>query len=200
MVRSKRTAGTTALLAAALVAAGTLFAIVSSGQANARPLQAAPPTATATVAPAIALSCGAPSTNTFGFTPALTLTTQPTVVQRTTAYRKCSAPAFPNIRSGYETKTNNIMDDCVVMLQATGTATFAITWNTSQTTTFVVSRSATLSGNVLTITFTGTVTAGLFVGRSVRQVFKADATELVQCLSGTGQVPFLISDVTLTIS
>lgn len=175
MVRSKRTAGTTALLAAAIVAAGTLFAIVSSGQADARPLQAAPPTATATVAPALSLRCDYPSTNTFGFTPALTLTTQPTVVQRTTAYRKCSALGFPNIRSGYETKTNNIMDDCAIMLQATGTATF-------------------------TITFAGSVTAGLFVGRSVRQVFKADATELVQCLSGAGQVPFLISDVTLIIS
>jgi hypothetical protein len=180
--------------------AATVVAIFFSAQATAQTQLAPAPTAvTATAAPLVSMQCAAPSTNTFGFQPYLSLVTQPTAVQRTTAYRKCSAPGFPNIRSGYETKTNNINDDCVIMLLAGGTATFNVIWNTTQTTTFVVSRSATLSGSVFTVTYSGTVTAGLFAGRRVRQIFTADATEINQCLAGAGVVPFIISDVVLTI-
>jgi hypothetical protein len=127
--------------------------------------------------------------------------TVPTAIQRTTTYRRCTAPAFPNIRSGYNSIQFNINDSCALMVATGGTSGFTITWNTTQTTTFVASRSTSLVGNVFTTSYSGTVTAGLFLGRSVRQVFTADATELVQCLAGTGTVvPFLISDVVLQIS
>lgn len=188
-----------ALLTGGVTLVTAVFAVISSAQAT--PNRAAPTTTpvTATAAPLVALQCGAPSTNAFGFTPHLSLVTQPTTIQRTTAYRKCSAPAFPKITSGHEHKTNNIMDDCQIMLFAGGTAQYAITWNTTQTSTLTVQRSATLSGNTLTVSFTGSVTAGLFTGRRARQIFTADATELIDCLNGTGKLPFLISDVSLTI-
>jgi len=188
-------------LVATLVTTGLLVvAVATSVNANAAPpVVAATPIATATIAPLVSLQCGAPSTNAIGFTPPLTLVTQTTTVDRTTAYRNCNAPAFPAIRSGYEHRSFTIPDDCIIMLTATGNANFTITWNTSQTSNLFVSRSATLSGNTLTVVYTGTVNAGLFLNRAVRQVFTADATELNQCLAGTGQVPFLIHDVKLTI-
>lgn len=187
-----------AILATLVATALTAVAVATSVNANATIAPQATATA-ATAAPLYALQCGAPSTNAIGFTPPLTLVTQSTVVDRTTAYRNCSAPSVPAIRSGYEHRSFTIPDDCVIMLTASGNANFTITWNNSQTSNLFVSRNATLSGNTLTVVYTGTVNAGLFNGRSVRQVFKADATELNQCLAGTGQVPFLIHDVTLTI-
>jgi len=108
-------------------------------------------------------------------------------------------PSFPNIREGYETKTNLLNDDCVIMLLGAGSATFNVIWNTTQTTTFVAARSATLTATAFTVTYVGNVTAGLFAGRRVKQVFVANPTEINQCLAGTGVVPFIISDVTLTI-
>ncbi len=199
MLRSIRKSGTAVLLAVTMTVSASIAAIVFSAQANATALAPVPSATAVTPAPLTSLQCIFPSTNTFGFQPYLTLVSQPTVVQRTTAYRKCSAPAFPNIREGYETKTNNIMDDCNVMILAGGTATFNVIWNTTQTTTFVVNRVATLTATTFTITYTGQVTAGLFLGRRVRQIFTANATEINQCLAGTGTVPFIISDVTLTI-
>jgi hypothetical protein len=194
-----RKSGTAVLAAITMTVSATVAAIVFSAQATAQPVDAVPTAITATAAPLVRMQCGSPSTNTMGFQPYLSLITQPTQIQRTTAYRNCSAPGFPNIRSGYETKTNFINDDCVVMLLGGGNATFNIIWNTTQTTTFVGARTANLSGNTFTVTYTGNVTAGLFTGSGVRQVFKADATEINKCLAGTGLVPFTISDVTLTI-
>ncbi len=180
------------------MAVGTLVAaaaVLISGQATG----AVQPAATPTVAPVADLRCGAPGTNSFGLVPPLTLTVQSTTIERATAYRSCSAPAFPGIREGYEHRTNILNDSCVIMLQAAGTSTFNIIWNTSQTSTLTVQRSAQISGNQFIVTFTGNVTAGLFAGRKARQVFTANATELIACLAGNGQVPFLISDVTLVI-
>ncbi len=191
MLKSVRKSGTALLLAVTTMATAGIAAVVYATQATAVPAVPVP-------APP-AMQCGFPSVNTFGFQPYLSLVSQPTAVQRTTAYRRCTAPAFPNIREGYETKTNNIMDDCNVMILAGGTATFKVIWNTTQTTTFVVNRVVTLTATTFTITYTGTVTAGLFLGRPVRQIFVANATEINQCLAGTGLVPFIISDVTLTI-
>ena len=193
MIRSARKRGLAALLSVGVLLAGTVFTVMTSSQATALAAPVPPP------ASAVELRCDAPSTNGFGFAPHLSLVTQMTQIQRTTIYRGCSAPAFPNIRSGHEHKTNNLMDDCNIMLNATGNANFAITWNTGQTSTLGVTRSSFLSGTTLTVSFTGTVTAGLFAGRRVRQVFTADATELIACLNGTGKLPILVSDVSLTI-
>lgn len=188
-------------LALTSLVAGTLVAIAATSQASARAPMAAPTSvATATPAPVLRLRCTTPGTNSFGLTPPLTLVTQPTTIERATAYRNCQSFQFPAIREGYEHFTNFINDNCVIMLQAAGSATYNIIWNTSQTSTFVGTRSAVLNGNTFTVTFTGSITAGLFAGRPARQVFTANTPELVACLAGTGQVPFLISDVLFEIS
>ena len=186
--------------AAALVVAVGTFAITGSAQAVG---VAAPVIPAAPVPPTPAplvndISCGSPSTNSLGFTPHLTLVNQLTTVQRTTAYRPCSSFAFPAITSGYESQTFSFGDDCTMVLLP-GSPTFTITWNTTQTTTIAASRTATLSGNTLTVNFAGTVTGGLFAGSNVRQTFKASTPELVSCLAGTGRLPFILSDVTLQI-
>jgi hypothetical protein len=186
-------------LLAALVATGlTVIAVTTSVQAS--PVApAATPIATATAVPLVSLTCISPSTNAIGFNPPLTLITQSTAVDRTTAYRNCSSPAVPAIREGYEHRAFTIPDDCALMLGSPGPANFTITWNTGQTSNLFVNRSASISGNTLTVSYSGTVNAGLFLNRSVRQTFTGSAIELNQCLAGTGSVPFLLADVKLTI-
>lgn len=184
--------GWIASAAAVLITAGT-FAIATSAQA--KPLTPAAPAPAAVTD----VRCDRPSTNALGFTPALTLTNQPTVIQRTTAYRACSTATGINITSGYEFGSFSFGDDCTMVL-LNGTATYNITWNNNATTTFTATKTVTFSStNVLTVVFNGTVTAGLFTGSTVKQVFTAVTPELAQCLSGNGKLPFILSDVSLTI-
>jgi hypothetical protein len=194
MIKPTRKALLTAFVAAGL----TVVAVTTSVQASPVAPQATP-IATATAAPLVSLTCTSPSTNAIGFNPPLTLITQSTAVDRTTAYRNCSAPGFPAIREGYEHRAFTIPDDCNIMLGSPGPANFTITWNTGQTSNLFVNRTATISGNTLTVSYSGTVNAGLFLNRAVRQTFTGSAIELNACLAGTGQVPFLLADVKLTI-
>lgn len=200
MIWSTRKGIAAVLSAGAVMIAGTVFAVLnatgaSAGQAALAP---APTIVTATPAPYYALRCTT-GTNAFGFNPPLTLVNQYTVIDRTTTYEQCDAPALPNIRSGYAYKRFGFMDDCRLMVQATGTANYDITWNTSQTSRFTGSRSASLSGTTLTVKFHGSITAGLYAGHRAIQVFTTDATELVACLNGRGRVPFTIARVSFVI-
>lgn len=176
MVRLARVA-----IAAALVLGGTLFA--------ATPAQAA----------VIDVSCTSPnSTNVITFTPPLTLVNVPTVVARTTNYTPCRAPRVPDLVSGKEAKTITMLDDCTMVL-GTLIVNFTITWNTGQTTTINATRVAAISGSSIVVTFTGTVTAGLFLGSNVKQVFTGPAANLQACLAGQAKLPSIVSRVQLTI-
>lgn len=183
--------GWIASAAAVLITAGT-FAIATSAQA--KPLTPAAPSPAAVTD----VRCDRPSTNALGFTPALTLVNQPTVIQRTTAYRACVSSATTNINSGYEFGSFSFGDDCTMVL-LNGSATYTITWNNNATTTFTAAKTVTLSGTTLTVVFNGTVTSGLFTGSTVKQVFTANTPELVQCLTANGKLPFILSDVSLNI-
>jgi hypothetical protein len=169
-------------LTAMLVLGGALFA---AAPANAAVLD---------------VQCTSPSsTNTITFSPPLTLVNQPTVVSRTTNYKPCRAPRWPNLVSGFETKTITMLDDCTMVL-GTLNVNFTITWNTGQTTTVNAIRTASLSGTNLVVTFNGTVTAGLFLGSNVNQVFVGSGVDLINCLAGRGSVKSIVSRVNLTIS
>ncbi|GHJ49206.1 hypothetical protein Cs7R123_65480 [Catellatospora sp. TT07R-123] len=147
----------------------------------------------------IDLTCVSPnSQNVTTFNPPLTLVNQPTVVQRTTKYEPCRAPRVPQLNSGFETKTITMNDDCTMVL-LTLNVNFTITWNTGATSTISAVRTATISGGQLIVTFNGTVTAGLFAGSSAKQVFTANATDLINCLNGVGKLPSIVSKVQLTI-
>lgn len=148
----------------------------------------------------IDVSCTSPnSTNVITFSPPLTLVNQPTVVSRSTSYQPCRAPRWPNLTYGKEAKTITMLDDCTMVL-GTLNVNFTITWNTGQTTTVSAVRTASLSGSNLVVTFNGTVTAGLFLGSNVNQVFVGSGVDLINCLAGRGSVKSIVSRVNLTIS
>ncbi|MEV4413430.1 hypothetical protein [Catellatospora sp. NPDC049609] len=177
MVRLARAAVT-----AVLAIGGTLFA--------AAPAEAA----------VLDVSCTSPnSTNVITFSPPLTLVNQPTVVSRSTSYQPCRAPRWPNLTHGKEAKTITMLDDCTMVL-GTLNVNFTITWNTGQTTTVSAVRTASLSGSNLVVTFNGTVTAGLFLGSNVNQVFVGSGVDLINCLAGRGSVQSIVSRVQLTIT
>lgn len=148
----------------------------------------------------IDVTCTSPnSTNVITFSPPLTLVNQPTVVSRATKYEPCRAPRWPNLVAGKESKTITMLDDCTMVL-GTLNVNFTITWNTGQTTTVSAVRTASLSGSNLVVTFNGTVTAGLFLGSNVHQVFVGSGVDLINCLNGRGAVRSIVSRVNLTIS
>jgi hypothetical protein len=83
----------------------------------------------------------------------------------------------------------------------TGFLNQTITWNTGQTTTMRIFRSATLIDGIFTVHFSGVVTSGLFAGSAVEQEYVANGHDLQHCLEGKGTVvKSIISKVTLTIS
>jgi hypothetical protein len=146
------------------------------------------------------VQCTSPnSTNTITFNPPLTLVNQPTVVSRATSYQPCRAPRWPDLVYGKESKTITILDDCTMVL-GTLNVNFTILWNTGQTTTVSAVRTAALSGGSIVVTFNGTVTAGLFLGSNVNQVFVGSGANLIACLAGQGSVKSIVSRVQLTIS
>lgn len=142
--------------------------------------------------------CNAPSVNLLTFTPPLTLVNQPTQVDRKTAYEACTSPTVPEITSGKSVLSLTMLDDCTMVL-APSTVSFTITWNTGRTSTIKATRTATLSGNTLTVDFAGSVTAGLFTGSLVQQQYVGSGTELIACLNGVGRLSGLKSAVSLLI-
>jgi hypothetical protein len=198
-MRVRRMAPLAAALAAMAAVGATLFL--------ATPTQAASTTAARAVlaavpAPApmvIDLKCSTPnSTDVLKFTPPLTLVVQPTLVQKSTSYTPCAAPTAPNLTSGSLATSSTINDACPMVLLS-GTVVQTVTWNTGQTTTMTLNRTATISGTTLTVSFTGTVTGGLFLGRNVRQTYTASAVDLINCLNGVGSVATIKSRVDLLI-
>jgi hypothetical protein len=155
---------------------------------------------TATPAPIFVtdVKCSPPSSDVLQFTPPLSPVLQPTVVQKQTFYRPCTAPANPNLTSGTLSTTSTLNDMCSMVLLG-GLVTQTITWNTGQTTTMSLNRTATITGTTLTVKFTGTVIAGLFTGSQASQTYTASAVELINCLNGAGTVAFIVSQVNLRI-
>jgi hypothetical protein len=155
------------------------------------------------VAPAhaavIDANCVPPSSNVLTFNPPLSMVLTPTMVRRTFKYSPCRSQTDPDLVSGFSDVTFTINDMCPMLL-APGTANITITWNTGQTTTFTASRTATISGTSLIVNFTGTVTAGQFLGSNVQQQLVGSAVDLQNCLAGVGRVRAITSRVNLLIS
>jgi len=164
----------------------------------AAPITGIPVTATAVPIFITDVKCTPPSSDILTFTPPLSPVLQLTQVDKQTFYRPCSAPANPNLTSGTLSSSVTFNDMCPMVLQG-GVVVQTVTWNTGQTTTMQLNRTASISGTTLIVKFTGTVIGGLFTGSQVTQTYTASAVELINCLNGTGVVPFIVSQVNLRI-
>ncbi|MEU4746985.1 hypothetical protein AB0G02_41910, partial [Actinosynnema sp. NPDC023658] len=88
---------------------------------------------------------------------------------------------------------------CLELLR-NGSATLTITWNTGQTSTISFNYTVNIVGAAMVVTYTGTVTSGLFAGSTVLQVNTNPATDVLLCTLGLGTVPSTYALVTLEIT
>ena len=125
-------------------------------------LAAALAAATGGTASALALhSCvGSQSSS---YTPALTNTTQQTVVEGTETLSSCPITTAPGVRSGTISFRADRLYSCLALLTG-GPVTRFITWNTGQTSTFSANATVNIVDGQLVVLLNGTITAGLFVG------------------------------------
>ncbi|WP_203907749.1 hypothetical protein [Rhizocola hellebori] len=146
------------------------------------------------------LVCSPFSVDKLFFTPSVALAPQSVTIDKKTNYRYCYSPSAPDVVSGELVRLFTRSDSCPQALLS-GPTSQTITWNTGQTSTIGVTRTPTLEHGIYKVTFVGTVTAGLFTGSSVTQVYLADGRDLERCLAGDGTVvDSLISVVLLSIS
>ncbi|MFI0421015.1 hypothetical protein [Spongiactinospora sp. 9N601] len=152
-------------------------------------------------APAAVLDvvCTPPSSDLVTYRPPLTATAQDVSIDATTHYGPCAAAGVPGLTSGSRAFQGSGSRSCLSLLSS-GTETFTITWNTGQTSTVSVAKLVTVAGATLVVTFTGTVTAGLFTGSRVLQTVTGPATDITLCTLGLGTVSSISSLVTLEIT
>ncbi|WP_306748095.1 hypothetical protein [Saccharothrix yanglingensis] len=146
------------------------------------------------------VTCTPPSSETITYTPPLTTTPQAVTISSSTQYGPCVSLSNPAITSGSRARITNDPEQTCLDLLDTGSSTFTITWNTGQTSTISANRTATVAGAALVVTFTGTVTSGLFTGSTVVQTNTGPSADVLLCTIGLGTVPGIYSLVTLEIT
>ncbi|MFF4987011.1 hypothetical protein ACFY19_07465 [Streptosporangium saharense] len=145
------------------------------------------------------VTCVPPSSDLVTYDPALTVTPRNVAITATTTYGPCVSAGVPGLTSGSRTFQGTGSRSCLSLL-STGTETFTITWNTGQTSTVSVSKIVNVVGAALVVTFTGTVTSGLFAGDAVLQTVTGPSAGITLCTLGLGTVSSISSLVTLEIT
>lgn len=145
------------------------------------------------------VTCLPPSSDLVTYNPALTTTPRNVAITATTTYGPCVSARVPGLTSGSRTFQGTGSRSCLSLLSA-GTETFTITWNTGQTSTVSVGKLVNVVGAALVVTFTGTVTSGLFAGDAVLQIVTGPAVGITLCTLGLATVSRINSLVTLEIT
>ncbi|MCK2218195.1 hypothetical protein MF672_031045 [Actinomadura sp. ATCC 31491] len=146
------------------------------------------------------VTCTPPSSVAVTYDPPLTASPQTVTSTTNQQYGPCVSASVPGLTSGSRfTVVTSSGLSCLELLAARPFG-FTITWNTGQTSTISGNLVANLSGGVLTVTVTGTVTSGLFAGDTVVQQQVGAATDLTLCTLGQGTVSSHYGLVTLEIT
>jgi hypothetical protein len=139
------------------------------------------------------MTCTTPSSNVLTSNPPLTNTTQIVTLTSQSSLGPCVSLSEPSVTSGSWTSvTPNVPIDCSGLLGA-NTGTHTVTWNTGQTSTLSGNRVSSIEGAALVVTFTGTVTSGLFAGDTVVEQFVGPSTNITLCELGLGTVSSIYS-------
>ncbi|MEU4449306.1 hypothetical protein AB0K14_38250 [Actinosynnema sp. NPDC050801] len=146
------------------------------------------------------MTCTPPSSNSITYTPPLTATPQDVAGSSSTQYGPCVSLSNPAITSGTRTASGPARGLSCLELLRNGSATLTITWNTGQTSTISFNYTVNIVGAAMVVTYTGTVTSGLFAGSTVLQVNTNPATDVLLCTLGLGTVPSTYALVTLEIT
>jgi hypothetical protein len=132
-------------------------------------------------------------------TPGLTFQPKPVAITVTTRYSGCVSPSMPAITSGVHTDSFVIPGaSCLGPLLETGQGSETITWNTGQASTFSFARTGNTVGGATVVTQTGTISSGVFAGKSAVKAVVSPALNLLQCLFGG--VTDRTGPVTLTLT
>jgi hypothetical protein len=118
------------------------------------------------------------------YSPGLLLQAQTVHFSETDLYGLCTS-SDPAITSGTGVISDDLPASCLTPL-LTGTFSYTLTWNTGQTSQFLLTVANTVAGGVTTSVASGNVTAGEFQGDTVKAVLTYAQLNLLQCLSPPG--------------
>ncbi|MFS0691220.1 hypothetical protein [Streptomyces nitrosporeus] len=146
------------------------------------------------------VTCTAPSSSSVTYSPPLTNTPQASSAMTSWQLGPCLSASVPALTSGSHFAVSAPFDrSCLALLDANA-ITRTITWNTGATSTLSMNRTTTVVGAVLTVTYAGTVSSGLFSGDTVLIIVTYPATDITLCTLGLGTVANLFGVVTLEIT
>lgn len=134
------------------------------------------------------------------YTPGLLLAPRPVSFSEVEIYTGCVSSTRPDIVSGvapYGPVT--LTASCLDPLLSGNVPDYVITWNTGETSTLNVNYTVTTAGGQIVSTARGTVTGGVFQGRSVLAVLTYLQLNLSQCLHPPG-IQNAAGTATLSIS
>jgi hypothetical protein len=130
------------------------------------------------------------------FSPGMTLVSSQQDVTYDVHYNDCVSASQPAITSA--NPTGSAVEDagCLQGIVPSQSGTFAITWNTGQTSTFDYVTVEAQAGGQDIYTTTATITSGVFTGDVMEEVISQNSPNLLQCLippgvtseNGTGTV------------
>lgn len=146
------------------------------------------------------VTCTPPSSNTVVYTPPLTLAPQSVGLTSTIQLGPCISFSTPAIISGTSFVTVPPASRSCLDLLGAYAETRTVTWNTGASSTLSMNRTVTLAGAVVVVTFTGTVTSGLFAGDTILMTITGPSVDITQCTLGLGTVPGTFGAVTLEIT
>ncbi|WP_299538911.1 hypothetical protein [uncultured Streptomyces sp.] len=146
------------------------------------------------------VTCTPPSSASVTYNPPLTNTPQVSSASLNWQLGPCVSTSVPALTSGTHSAVNPPRTRTCLELLNTAAETRTITWNTGATSTLSLNRTTTVAGAVLVVTFTGTVTAGLFAGDTVVATQTGPATDILLCTLGLGSVSGVYAPMVVEIT
>lgn len=146
------------------------------------------------------VTCTTPSSNVLSSSPPLTSTPAVVTLTSQSSLGPCVSVSDPAITSGsWRTVVPNITASCDFLLRSSS-GSDTVTWNTGQTSTLSGNREASVEGALFIVTFTGTVTSGVFAGDTVVEQFAGPSTDITLCELGLGTVSSIYSTLELELT
>jgi hypothetical protein len=139
----------------------------------------------ASPAEAASLDLTCVSTQRTTYSPGVTLFPSQQTIQNSSIASPCVSSSHPEITSGTAGFTTQGIRSCLTLDQIGG-GTAGILWNTGQTTTYVYNSSTQTIGGQIVLTIIGTVTGGLFQGKSISFVLASPSLNVLSCLIPPG--------------
>jgi hypothetical protein len=146
------------------------------------------------------VSCTPPSSASSNYSPPLSSTPQLVTSSTNWQLGPCVSTSVPALTSGSVSTVNPARERTCLELLNTGPAETTITWNTGATSTLSTIRTTSVAGAVLIVTYTGTITSGLFSGDTVVATQTGPATDILLCTLGLGTVSGIYQTMVVEIT